>query len=220
MDSKTPNDLVYCELRRYPITINMAINCIRYWIKLTQMEQHRLPKRAYNTLYRLDQRGKETWVTKVRLCLLQNGFGYAWINQGVGNIKLFLKTVKNRLVDCRWQNVYQHINTSERFLSYSLICEKYNVVPVYISSDVKRHLKNMMTKFRFGVSEINVHRQRYKTYNQSNFQCPFCKSLEENEVHFVLRCPLYNEARTQYIKPKYYRMPSVFKLNILLCTKK
>ena len=106
VDSKTPNDLVYCELRRYPITINMAINCIRYWIKLTQMEQHRLPKRAYNTLYRLDQRGKETWVTKVRLCLLQNGFGYAWINQGVGNMKLFLKTVKNRLVDCRWQNVY------------------------------------------------------------------------------------------------------------------
>ena len=95
VDKRTPNDLVYCELNRYPITISI-VNCIRYWIKLLQMENDRLPKKAYCLMFNLDERGKfaYNWVTKVRLCLIQNGFGYAWMNQGVGDIKRFLLLLK------------------------------------------------------------------------------------------------------------------------------
>ena len=67
VDMKTPNDLVYTEMCRYPITINSTINCIRYWTKLVQMENHRLPRKSYNVLYRLDRKGKITWATNVRL---------------------------------------------------------------------------------------------------------------------------------------------------------
>ena len=40
---KTPNDLVYGELNRFPIYLNSAVRCIRYWFKLTRMENFRLP---------------------------------------------------------------------------------------------------------------------------------------------------------------------------------
>ena len=43
VDLRTPNDLVYSELNRHPITINSVVNCIRYWFKLLEMEDHRLP---------------------------------------------------------------------------------------------------------------------------------------------------------------------------------
>ena len=121
---KTPNDLVYTEMCRYPITITTTVNCIRYWIKLVQMENHRLPRKSYNTLCRLDTSGKETWATNIRLCLTQNGFGYAWINQGVGNVRKFLNAFKERLIDCKWQNVQAHVNESDRFTLFSLICAK------------------------------------------------------------------------------------------------
>ena len=46
---------------------------------------------------------------------MQNGFGYAWINQGVGNVKTFLAKLKERLIDCKWQQVNAHINEYETY---------------------------------------------------------------------------------------------------------
>ena len=219
VDMKTPNDLVYTEMCRHPITINSNINCVRYWTKLVRMENYKLPRKAYDVLYNLDRNGKENWATNVRICLMQNGFGYAWINQGVGNVKTFLAKLKERLIDCKWQQVNAHINDSDRFAFYSLICTKEKSLPCHLSIDIKRHLKCMLTKFRFGVSNINIHYFRYRNHTQRQLLCPYCKNVEENEVHFVLCCPLYECVRSQYIKEKYYRTPSAFKLRILMCSK-
>ena len=220
VDMKTPNDLVYTELRRYPIMINSSINAIRYWLRVVQMENTRIPRKAYDILCKLDRKGKETWATKVRLLLYQNGFGYAWESQGVGHVKIFLKSLRERLIDVRWQNVHDHITTSERFSFYSPISGiNDNLLPFYISLDVKRHLKCIMTKFRFGVSSINSHHYRYRNVNPDILICPFCKVGKETEIHFILCCPLYEETRKQYIKPKFWRTPSSHKLNILLSSR-
>ena len=47
VDRRTPNDLVYGEVGRFPIQINAYVRCIRYWLKLMRMEEHSLPLRAY-----------------------------------------------------------------------------------------------------------------------------------------------------------------------------
>ena len=61
VDMKTPNDLVYGKIDRFPITLNSAVRCIRYWLKLTCMGEYRLPRKAYMMLYNLDARGKRNW---------------------------------------------------------------------------------------------------------------------------------------------------------------
>ena len=43
VDRRTPNDLVYGEVGRFPIQINASVRCIRYWLKLTRIDEHRLP---------------------------------------------------------------------------------------------------------------------------------------------------------------------------------
>ena len=76
VDRRTPNDLVYGEVGRFPVQINACVRCIKYWLKLMRMEEHRLPLRAYKMLLNLDQRGKTNWVTNVRKILCANGFSY------------------------------------------------------------------------------------------------------------------------------------------------
>ena len=215
VDMKTPNDLVYTEMCRYPITINSIVNCIRYWLKLLEMDNHRLPKKAYNKLYDLDRNGKQTWATNIRICLTNNGFGFAWLNQGVGNDRHFLKSLKERLIDCNWQIVQAHINESERFEFYSMICSSEKRLAYHLSIDIKRHLKCIFSKFRFGVTNINTHYFRYRQHNQGHLLCPYCKDAKEDEVHFVLNCPLYINIRKKFIKEQYYRNPNNFKLKIL-----
>ena len=83
VDRKTPNDLVYGEIGMF--------RCIRYWLKLTRMDEYRLPLRAYKMLLNLYQRGKTNWVTNVRKTLCVNGFSSVWDNQGVGCLSAFIR---------------------------------------------------------------------------------------------------------------------------------
>jgi hypothetical protein len=216
VDLRTPNDLVYNELGRHPITINSVINCIKYWLKLLEMEEDRLPIKAYLMLRKLDERGKITWVTNVRRCLYQYGFGFVWVNQGVGGVKEFLKVFKQRMIDCRWQNWYEHVNNSERFSVYRTFCDFLHSIPLYLKLDMDRHLKFIMTKFRFGVSDLTVHYFRYRQHTPRNLLCPMCKDHEENEIHFIFCCPFYENLRKKFIALKYYRNPSSFHLSMLL----
>ena len=218
VDIRTPNDFVYKELNRYPITINSTVSCIRYWLKLIEMDYDRLPKKAYLMLCKLDERGKLTWATNVRMCLYRHGFGEVWMWQGVGRINEFLSVFKQRLTDCRWQNWNDHVQNSERFAMYKSFCNVDYSVPMYLQVNIHKHLKFIMTRFRFGVSDLVVHRHRYKSCNNAaaNLICPLCKNDEENEVHFLLSCPFLEDLRKQFITPKFYESPNAFELCRLL----
>ena len=119
VDRRTPNDLVYGEAGRFTIQINASVRGIRYWLKLTRVEEHRLPLRVYKMLLNLDQRGKTNWVINVRKALCANGFSYVWDNQGVGCSNAFIREFRQRLIDIRWQAWDDRVNTSDRFSLYN-----------------------------------------------------------------------------------------------------
>ena len=216
VDRRTPNDFVYGETNRYPITINSTIKCIRYWFKLLAMNADRLPHKAYTTLYNLDERGKKNWVSNIKLCLFEYGFGHVWINQGVGSIPMFINAFRLRLVDCTWQNWEHHIRSSERFKTYSLFnCVNFSVKS-YLTLNLSRAVRQITAKFRFGVSDICLHRFRYNKQDGNNLLCPLCKKDKEDELHFVLVCPALQSLRERYIPAKFYRDPCLFRLFILM----
>ena len=185
---RTPNDLVYGETNRYPIVLNSVIRCIRYWLKLTRMEEHRYPKKAYKMLRVFDERGKHNWVSNVRHILFMYGFGYVWFNNGVENISRFIYCFRQRLVDCRWQEWHTHIQNSPRFELFRIFSADHDK-KLYLYLNVSRHLKCIMAKFRLGISDITVHRMRYQTALPCHMLCPMCGIQVEDEVHFVFCCP-------------------------------
>jgi hypothetical protein len=218
VDMRTPNDLVYGDTGRYPIVIHSKIRCIKYWLKLLMMPDSRLPKKAYNMLYKLDERGKNNWVSRVRLFLSQYGFGYVWMNQSVGDCKAFVNVLRERMIDCRWQNWEEHVRESERFSTYYGFNGFTHETKLYLQLDLSRHIKNIVVKFRFGVSELFVHHYRYRNVHNVDMMCPLCRDATENEVHFVLCCPSLINLRLKLIPAKFYRNPSVNRLNLLLAT--
>ena len=217
VDRRTPNDLVYGEVGRFPIQINACVRCIRYWLKLIRMEEHRLPLTAYKMLLNLDQRGKTNWVTNIRKTLCANGFSYVWDNQGVGCLNAFIREFRQRLIDIRWQTWDDHVNTSNRFSLYRQFKTLTGLEP-YLMLNLNRHIRYTLTRFRFGVSDIEVHRSRFKVYNVDDLKCPLCLSAVDSEVHFVLCCPAFDDLRYEFIDPKYFNNPCEFRLALLLAT--
>ena len=84
--------------------------------------------------------------------------------------------------------------------------------------NMDRHLKRIMTKFRFGVSERSVHYYRYRSHVEKDLKCPLCGEAKEDEVHFVLCCPMLDDIRKQFIPPKFCKHPCLFRLSLLLAS--
>ena len=216
VDICTPNDLVYGEMKRYPITINFAINTIRYWLKVLEMDNRRLPKKAYSMLFDLDSKGKHTWASNIRNTLCKYGFGYAWWGQGVGNKEMFLKNVKQRLIDCRWQEWHNHLELSNRFDLYKEY--KQNIgVETYLLMNLDKAIVNIITRFRLGISQIKVHCNRYREF-EINI-CPVCNSGLENEVHVFFKCSAYDDIRITYLPRNVFENACIQNVINLLTTK-
>eukprot|EP00745_Piridium_sociabile_P040693 TRINITY_DN7891_c0_g1_i1.p1 TRINITY_DN7891_c0_g1~~TRINITY_DN7891_c0_g1_i1.p1 ORF type:complete len:208 (+),score=5.68 TRINITY_DN7891_c0_g1_i1:260-883(+) len=180
------------------------------------MEENRLPHKAYLTLLHLETRGKKNWATNVKLCLFEYGYGHVWLNQGVANVQMFIREFRQRIIDCNWQNWQHHIQTSERFQAYSLFNGIDHSVKKYLSLNLNRTVKQITSKFRFGVSDIKAHYFRYRIHTDLDLLCPMCKERNEDELHFVLMCPATQSIRERFVPEKYYRDPCLFRLVMLM----
>lgn len=214
---KTPTTLIYCETGRYPLYIQTYTRCIKYWLKLTRMEESRIPKKAYKMLYNLHCNNKKNWVSNIQCTLYRYGFGYVWENQGVANIKQFLSTLKQRLYDCHIQDLNDKLMTKERFTLYSTYSQ-IPTIPYYLNNITNPIMRKWLTRVRLGVSPLKPHLFRYSDA-RPNVDCPFCKNVTESEIHFILVCPSYKNLRTMYIPEKYHRRPNMFRLALLFADK-
>ena len=178
----------------------------------------RLPFKAYRMLHDLDARGKRNWASNVRCKLYEYGFGYVWLNQGVGGMNQFLYAFRERLIACRWQEWDFHVQNSDRFSVYRTFCTVHDM-KTYLLLNIDKHLKFIMTRFRLGISDIAVHHYRYKRHTDNDLICPLCKEVQEDELHFVLSCPTLSDLRAQFIPLKFHRFPSLFRLSLLLASR-
>ena len=109
------------------------------------------------------------------------------------------------------------VNTSDRFSLYRQFKTLACVEP-YIMLNLNRYIRYTLTRFRFGVSDIKVDRSRFKLDNVDEVKCPLCLSTVENEVYFVLCCPVYEDFRYEFIESKYFNNQCEFRLALLLAT--
>ena len=65
---------------------------------------------------------------------------------------------------------------------------------------IKLPLRNVLAKFRLGVSQINSHRYKFSKDNNLKL-CSFCvRQYCEDEYHILFTCPVYEDLRKEYFK--------------------
>lgn len=91
------NSMALGECGRLPLQIHYMTRVIKYWCRLLQLPHDRLPFQSYLMLKSLDDNGRTTWVSKVKNLLFSFGFGYVWLSQDIGDVKMFMSLFKQRL---------------------------------------------------------------------------------------------------------------------------
>ena len=159
---------------------------------------------------------KSSWATHVRNILEIYGFSDVWTNQGVANVNCFLNVFKQRVRDCYIQNWNEQINISTRANTYKLFAD-FNF-QFYLDTITIQKYRIALTKLRVSSHrhEIEVGRwHKPQPLDVSDRKCILCNKLED-EYHFLLECPLYDNLRSTYIKPYFWKRINTFKFAQLL----
>ena len=82
VNSKSPRHLIYGETGRHPLFVNTYARCIKFWLRLTCMDDRRYLRKANNMLLNLQRQNYITWACKVR-----NVFIQIWLWCGLGNAR-------------------------------------------------------------------------------------------------------------------------------------
>ena len=71
--------MAFGECGRFPLSVDYYYRCIKYWLKLLLMHEHRYPKYCYFMLKDFDELGRLTWASSVKhlyLSLSQTSPGF------------------------------------------------------------------------------------------------------------------------------------------------
>ena len=176
---------------RYHLFVDYHSRTIKYWCKiLNYYNESRYVKKCYNQLFLHDRSGKKNWASGIRKLVCSLGFGYAWFSQSVGNEKIFLSQVKDRLKSISIQELnaqcklhfpeYLDYHPDPFAAPYLSVLPDYHLRKYFASL----HCNNLPVKCNL-LSRINI---------TENNLCESCQ-VPENEFHILFECKLYEHLR-------------------------
>lgn len=104
----TPNFIVYGELGRTPLVVDIKSRMISYWCKLIIGKQHKFCSILYKFLYSkfLDD-SEFKWLNFIKSVFEETGLNNIWLSQTFPNDTWLIKCIKQKLYDQFLQSWYE-----------------------------------------------------------------------------------------------------------------
>ena len=212
------NDAILGDLGRYPLFVNSAKRCIKYWLRIIKLPRTRLVRLCYEMLLYFDEIGHVNWVSHVRNNLFSNGFGYVWLQQSVGNESMFLTQYVERLKNQQMQNWNANCANNNKLKLYKEYKNVFGREPYITIIDVNK-FRTALAKFRCSSTNLMIEYGRYFNIEVDDRTCVYCETCIEDEFHFLLECPLYADLRNDFIDQYFTNNPSRVKFcRLMNCT--
>ena len=216
LPSNAQNEAVIGECGRFPVFVSTMKRCVKFWLRILELPESRLPRQAYVMLVRLDLLGRRNWATSIKNVLFSYGFGFAWLAQGVGNKDRFLQEFEGRVKDVCKQKWWENINKKPKMRTY---IEFKSVLEVekYLFLNLNFKVLQTFACFRCACLPLNIEEGRHENIACIYRFCKICNLHKvEDEFHFLLECPAYNKLRLTYIAKEFSSYPNQCKFNRLL----
>ena len=183
LKSSTPNFMVYGELGRFPINIDVKVRMVGYWAKVIDRSKNKLS----NTMYNILSNFNTPWLTYIKNifieCNLINIFedklfpSMEWLKINVSNI------LKDNFI-YNWQNdVFNSPKGSNyRLFKYDFIFENY------LHELPPKHSK-IFCKFRTCNFKLPIETGRWEDIPREERKCNICNFNEiGDEYHYLFNC--------------------------------
>ena len=204
----TPTAAMAGDMGWQPVHIRQILAVSNYWIRLSHMSDTRCNKKIFLYCVNAHGPGCKNWCFRV----LNNYAKIGCYNKANVNIPIvknsFLNEVKEQSVSHFILDWNTSINSERgrsnvggnKLRTYKLFKQSFETEP-YCKIILPRSHRSAFSRFRCGVAPIRLETGRYERLSVSERVCPFCANVVENELHVMLKCPLYNDIR-QYLFEK------------------
>jgi len=191
--------MVYGELGRYPLDINIQVRVITFWAKLVCSNCSKLNTKLYNIVYKSNY----SWSKFVKSILNDCGLSYAWNKQYFNSVAWLRNEVRRILIDQFIQSWRDLIFNSPKGLNYRMFKDSLELEKYLLSLPTKQ--RNILYKFRTCNIKLPTETGRWlnipkeRKCNLSNFN-NIC-----DEFHYLFECSddVVTKARNLYIPRKY-----------------
>ena len=112
---------------------------------------------------------------------------------------MFIRAFKQRIVDCSKQDWHAKLLESDKARHYRFIMLTLHTAN-YLKFNLPIKYQIALSKLRSSVHKLKVETGRHKDIAYENRLCTLCDYNQvEDEFHFVMICPVYENLRITYI---------------------
>ena len=199
VQKQTPTVGILLELGLVPITFHAIKASIKNWDRIRK-------KRSNNLLY--ESLGSAIfdnlpWISSIKSILESKGMLQSFLSINNDNNNNEQKSTENqifqRLSDEFHQNALESIeNDNSKLKTYSSLKNKIGMEK-YLMDITNINHRVAMTKLRLSNHPLHIETGRHVKIERNQRFCPFCPTLIEDEIHFLVQCPTYKELRDKLL---------------------
>ena len=177
----TPDFMLYGELGRYPLDLNIKLRMINYWSKLLTGKQEKLPALLYKLSFQLY--GNDVpWLNSIKNIFDECGMSYVWNRQFFIRNTWLYTIIKQNLIDQFKQSWHTTVQESPKALNYRIFKENLEFEHYFSKLDDK----NIFTlcKFRTVNHKLPIESGRWQNIARENRKCTICDSGDIGDEYF------------------------------------
>lgn len=220
LKKSTPSHMIYGELGIFPVTVEIQSRIISYWCKLIEnANTTKLSSSIYAIIHAMyeNKHLKSQWLDNVKHLLCSQGYSGIWYSQSFTNAKWLTNSFQQKLKDLYMQKWYSSVNMSSSNNNYKLFKDRFEISS-YINK-LSPYLCKRFLAFRTRNHRFPIELGRWHGTPLNDRKCNLCNSDLGDEFHYLLVCKTFETERKCYLKPYYYRSPSILKYHNLMNTK-
>ena len=213
--STTPNFMVYWELGRFPLDIQIKIKMLCFWNKLITQED-KLSGKMYKIVFKMYENGNRDikWVNYIKSIFDETGFSHLWSDQLTLNPSFIKVTFKQRLIDQFIQSWFSDIYNSSRGEYYAGFKKEFKLEHYLLRLNSKN--RKTICKLRTCNIKFPIETGRWIGIARDERLCNLCSESLGNEFHYIFCCEVLKNMRVKYVANYFTNTPSLDKMNALL----
>ena len=186
-------DIGIGELGRLPLFAQKA--AIKNWERIRKNKCNFLLSLSYKSAVNDTVIGNCLWLSNIKETLARNGMLNLFLNPYENQPMFIHKKLFRTLSDQFHQDAFAFINRkNSKLRPYATIKTEIGTER-YLMEVTNYKIRSQVTKLRLSNHKLAIETGRYKNIQKEARFCPFCPTLVENEIHFLLVCPTYSVLR-------------------------
>ena len=141
------------------------------------------------------------WLMGVKGHIERNNLGHLFPNLYPNRHPFIYKKVYDHMVTKFHQDALSTISNPEHKLRTYALFKVVTGREVYLKEIKNVEIRKQLTKFRISDHSLMIETGRHRGIDKCLRFCPFCPNQVEDEIHFLVKCPVYSSIRKSLIDP-------------------